>query len=130
MTLRGSTRYQVSFFAGGFEHVPSGFGEIDEVVEFARAAQPKTSINHHAFAVNIFREIAEQKSGEIGELFVAAEALHRVILPRAFFEFLRGHQTRPRAFGGKWAGSDCVHANVIAGPFDGEGARHREDSGL
>src|SRR5580704_10840054 len=116
--------------AGGFEHVPGGVWEVDEVVEFACAAEPEGAIDYYAFAVDVVGVIAHEVNGEVGKFFVAAETLHRVVVLRAFFDFLGGHQAREGAFGGEWAGGDGVESNVMLGPFDGERARHGEDAGF
>ena len=47
--------------------IPHGFGQEPQVVELACSFQPLAAINHHTLAVNVFRHIADQKGGEVGE---------------------------------------------------------------
>src|SRR5580658_6643715 len=54
------TSSSLLFLARRFEHVPRGIRQIEEVIEFARAAQPQAAINHHTFAVHVVRLIAQQ----------------------------------------------------------------------
>jgi len=66
--------------------LPGGVGELEEVVEFAGAAEPEGAVDDDAFAVDVFGHVAEEECGEVGELFVAAEALHGVRFAGVIFE--------------------------------------------
>src|SRR5215470_9120533 len=73
------------FSASGFELLPDRLGQIDEVVEFAGAAEPQSAVDDNALAIDVIGVVADQVDGEIGQLFVAAEALHRVMAFGALF---------------------------------------------
>src|SRR5260370_519 len=66
----------------------SGFGQEQQMVEFAGAAQPLCSVDHHAFAVDILRHVADEKCREICQLEVLPEAFHRMLVPGVFFKLL------------------------------------------
>ncbi len=72
--------------------MPGALREREEVIEFAGAAEPEGAVDDDAFAVDVLRHVAEKKSGEVGEFFVAAEALHGMRFARVVFELFRGHE--------------------------------------
>ena len=83
---------ELFFRACGFKLLPIRLREHEQVVEFAGALQPLAAVNHNTFAVDIGRHIADEKSGKIGEFFVAAEALHGMRFARVVFELFRGDE--------------------------------------
>ena len=72
------SRVRLFFCARGFHFFPGGFGEQQEVVEFAGSLQPLAAIDHYTFAVDVLRHIAYEEGREVGELFMAAETLHGI----------------------------------------------------
>src|SRR5215470_6411737 len=83
LIYRGSSE---SFFgAGGFHLDPRIFGKHGKIVEFAGAAEPLAAVNDDTLAVDVFRQVADQKCRKIRELFVAAEALHGVFVAGIVF---------------------------------------------
>jgi len=62
------------FSARGFHLLHAASGNISQIIELARAAQPLRAVNHHAFAVDILRHVADEKCGEIGELLVFSKS--------------------------------------------------------
>src|ERR1700730_5925774 len=42
-----------SLLASLIEHFPGRIGDIDEVIEFARAAEPQAAVDDHTFAVHV-----------------------------------------------------------------------------
>src|SRR5580704_1848444 len=73
-------------FSRVFKHVPRGFGQIDEIIELAGAAQPQTAVDYHAFAIYVCSLFAEQIRRDIGQLFMTAKAFHWMIISGALFE--------------------------------------------
>src|SRR5260370_34531883 len=104
-------------FARLLQFFPHRIRQFEQVVEFSCAAQPLPAINHQAFTVDVARLLADQISGEVGELLVLSKALHRMRVLCALLIFLRGHQPGKSAFGRKRAGSDGVETDAVARPL-------------
>ena len=105
------------FLAGGFHGFPGGFRERGRSLNSPapRSHWPPSMTTHSPLMY--WRHIAEEECGEIGEFFVAAEALHGIgICCACSSNCFEGHEARPGAFGGKRAGGDGVEANFVFAP--------------
>ena len=66
--------------------MPGGFGELEQIIEFAGAAEPECAVDDDAFAVDVLGHVAEEEGGEVGEFVVAAESFHGVGFAGVIFE--------------------------------------------
>src|ERR1700683_4909498 len=67
-------------FSRAFEHVPGGVGQVHEVIEFARPAQPQAAVDHYAFAVHVVGLFAQKTDREVGQLLMATDSFHRMMI--------------------------------------------------